>query len=86
MIVRHAPGLQRTRDALPPTARMNAATLARLDLAHGDTVRVSQGQDVATVRAALDPRVADGTVRLATACLATATLSSMTGPVRVAKA
>jgi NADH-quinone oxidoreductase subunit G len=42
-IARRAPSLQKTRDAVAPTARMNAATLARLVVTDGAPVRISQG-------------------------------------------
>ncbi len=42
-LVRRAASLQQTRDAEAPTARMNAATLAKLGLAAGDEVRVRAG-------------------------------------------
>ncbi|MCZ7654083.1 MAG: hypothetical protein M5R42_06990 [Rhodocyclaceae bacterium] len=42
-LVRRAPSLQKTRDAAPPAARMNAATLAKLGLNAGMQVKVSSG-------------------------------------------
>jgi NADH-quinone oxidoreductase subunit G len=91
VIVRRAPSLQATRDAQPPKARMNAATLATLGLAAGDAVRVRQalggaGQGEALLEAALDPGVADGTVRIATAHASTAGLGGMFGEVAVERA
>ncbi len=43
-IVRRSPPLQATADAVPPRARINASTAAKLGLAAGDKVRVSQGE------------------------------------------
>jgi NADH-quinone oxidoreductase subunit G len=90
-IVRRAPSLQATRDAQPPRARMNAATLATLGLAAGDAVRVRQalgaaGQGEAVLEAALDPGVADGAVRIATAHASTAGLGAMFGEVALERA
>ena len=42
-LVRRAASLQRTRDAAPAAARVNAATLARLKLGEGTAVRIRQG-------------------------------------------
>ncbi|HMS78785.1 MAG TPA: molybdopterin dinucleotide binding domain-containing protein, partial [Burkholderiaceae bacterium] len=90
-IVRRAPSLQATRDALPPKARMNAATLASLGLSEGDPVRVRQpldggGHGEALLEAALDPGVADGTVRVAAGHASTAGLGAMFGPITVERA
>ncbi|MEK9721700.1 MAG: molybdopterin-dependent oxidoreductase, partial [Quisquiliibacterium sp.] len=85
-VVRRAPSLQQVSDSQPPRARMNASTLQALGVSDGDLVRVAQGQGEAHVKAELDPRVANGVVRLAAAHASTATLSSMFGVVRVSKA
>jgi NADH-quinone oxidoreductase subunit G len=82
-LVRRAPSLQKTRDARPPTARMNAATLAALKLADGAAVSVRQGSGEAMLSAALDPGVPDGCVRVAAAHPATRTLGPMFGPIAV---
>jgi len=90
-IVRRAPSLQLTRDAAPPRARMNAATLAGLGLASGDALRVRQATGEGTsgealLEAELDARVADGTVRIAAAHESTARLGPMCGPISVERA
>ncbi len=90
-IVRRAPSLQATRDAEPPKAGMNAATLARLGLAAGDAVRVRQplggaGEGEAMLEAALDARVADGAVRIAAGHPSTAGLGAMFGEIVVERA
>jgi NADH-quinone oxidoreductase subunit G len=83
-VVRRASSLQATRDAAPPKARMNAATLARLGVASGETVRLRQaGGAEATLEAALDGSVADDTVRVAAGQAATATLGAMFGEIAV---
>ncbi|MFZ4760352.1 MAG: molybdopterin dinucleotide binding domain-containing protein, partial [Burkholderiaceae bacterium] len=90
-IVRRAVSLQLTRDAEAPAVRMNAATLASLGLVAGERVRVTQplpfgGRGEAVLVAALDARVADGTVRLSAAHSSTATLGAMFGEIAVERA
>jgi NADH-quinone oxidoreductase subunit G len=85
-LVRRAPSLQQTRDAAPPAARMNAATLGGLGLGPGDKVRVRQGAGEALLEAALDTGVADGCVRVAAAHDSTAGLGGMFGELTVERA
>ena len=90
-IVRRAPSLQLTRDAEAPTVRMNASTLAALGLVAGERVRVMQplaagGRGEAILVAALDARVADGTIRLSAAHPSTSTLGAMFGEIAVERA
>ncbi|MDQ2964099.1 MAG: NADH-quinone oxidoreductase subunit NuoG [Pseudomonadota bacterium] len=82
-LVRRAASLQKTRDAKPPAARMNAATLSRLKLADGAAVSVRQGGGEAMLTLALDAGVPDGCVRIAAAHPATRTLGPMFGSVAV---
>ena len=85
-LVRRAASLQQTRDAAPPAARMNAATLGGLGLRPGDKVRVKQGAGEAVLEAALDAGVADGCVRIAAAHASTAGLGGMFGELTVERA
>ncbi len=85
-LVRRAPSLQSTRDARPPTARMNAATLQRLAISAGDRVRLRQGEAVAILDAALDETLAAGCVRVAAAHPTTAGLGAMLGDIEVERA
>jgi len=91
-IVRRAASLQLTRDARPPSARANAATLAALGVAPGERVRVIQPLSTglvageAVLAAELDPRLADGVFRIAAAHPDTAGLGAMTGAIRVERA
>ena len=91
-IVRRASSLQQTADAVAPTARLNAATLTRLGLQAGDSVRVSQVEVTGSVASAsaltvaLDDGVADNVVRLASAHASTATLGAMIGPISLERA
>jgi NADH-quinone oxidoreductase subunit G len=79
-LVRRAPSLQKTRDALPPQARAHPATLAKLGLSDGSEVHVRQ--DGARVRLTLvaDASIPEGCVRVAAAHPLTGTLGPMFGP------
>jgi NADH-quinone oxidoreductase subunit G len=82
-IVRRAASLQLTRDAAPPRARMNAATLAKLGLKEGQPVKVKQGKGEATLNAACDERLPRDCVRIAAAHAATKDLGPMSGEISV---
>jgi NADH-quinone oxidoreductase subunit G len=82
-LVRRAPSLQNTRDAVAPQAWMNAATLASLGLSEGDQVRVTQGEGSVLLFAGIEARVADGAVRISAGHVLTANLGPLTGPIRV---
>ncbi len=77
-LVRRAPSLQKSKDAEPPSARMNAAMLSKLGLANGAAVKVKakSGQGEAALLAQLDAGVADGCVRVSAAHATTAALAS----------
>jgi NADH-quinone oxidoreductase subunit G len=85
-IVRRATSLQQTADARVPQVRLNAATLARLGLSSGNTVRVRQDGGSAVLECVLDAQVADGVARIASAHPATAALGAMFGPLLVERA
>jgi NADH-quinone oxidoreductase subunit G len=76
-LVRRAPSLQKTADAKPPLARMNAATRSKLRLSDGIAVRVRNGAGEAILKVAADEGVPDGCVRVAAAHPATRMLGSM---------
>jgi NADH-quinone oxidoreductase subunit G len=81
-IVRRASSLQNTTDALAPRARLNSATAARLGVAAGQSIRLSQSTSAAaSLPVAIDEQVADGVVRLAAAHVTTAALNAMIGPI-----
>ena len=82
-LVRRSRPLQKTLDARPPAARMNARTLARLGLTADVAVRVVQNGGEAMLASALDESVPDNCVRLATAHESTRTLGSMFGAISV---
>ncbi|HPE01779.1 MAG TPA: NADH-quinone oxidoreductase subunit NuoG [Burkholderiaceae bacterium] len=85
-IVRRAAALQKTRDARPPRATANAATLAAAGLAAGDKARVVQDGASALLECALDERLPDGVVRVSAAHASTATLGAMFGAIRLERA
>jgi NADH-quinone oxidoreductase subunit G len=87
-LVRRAPALQLTRDARAPKAFVNVAQAAKLGLAAGSKVSISQegSSGKAIVDLAIDAGLADGVVRLSAAHASTAMLASMVGAVEVAKA
>jgi len=82
-LVRRAPSLQDTHDAVAPQALMNAATLASLGVAEGDQVRVTQGEASVLLFAGESARVPDGAVRISAGHVLTANLGPVTGTIRV---
>jgi len=82
-LVRRAPSLQKTRDARPPRAWMNARLMAKLGIADGQPVRVRQGEGSAKLAAALDERLPDDCVRVAAAHASTAALGPMFGTLEI---
>jgi NADH-quinone oxidoreductase subunit G len=85
-IVRRAEALQLAPASAAPVASLNAATLARLGIQSGDTVRVrgSNGNDI-RIQTKQDDRLADNTVRIAQGFAQTAALGSAFGNVFVEK-
>jgi len=82
-LVRRAPSLQKTRDARAPLARVNAATLAALNLTDGGAARVRQVGGEAMMKVAVDASVPDGCVRVAAGHATTSMLGPMFGPIGV---
>jgi NADH-quinone oxidoreductase subunit G len=85
-IVRRAPSLQRTRDALPPRAWVGLQLAQKLGVKAGERVRVRQGDGEAVVEVGIDERLPAGCVRLASAHRHTAGLGAMFGPVSMERA
>ncbi len=85
-LVRRAPALQNAADSAAPTARMNAATLAKHGLLAGDTVKIGAG-DTAQVAlvAQLDNGLPDNTLRVAAAHADTQALGAMFSVLSVEK-
>jgi len=82
-LVRRAPALQKTRDARPPRAWMNATLMKKLGIADGQPVRARQGEGEVRLPAALDDRLPDDCVRIAAGHEATAGLGPMFGRLQV---
>ncbi len=82
-LVRRAASLQKTRDAMPPVARAHAATLAKLKLTAGATVRLRQNGGEATLTVMADAGMPEGCVRIAAAHPATSALGPMFGSVAI---
>ncbi|MCX7156747.1 MAG: NADH-quinone oxidoreductase subunit NuoG [Rhodocyclales bacterium] len=86
-LVRRASALQQAADSAAPTARMNAATLAKCGLASGDKARVGAGGTATmTLPAQLDVGLPDGVVRIAAAHADTLALGAMSSVLSVEKA
>jgi NADH-quinone oxidoreductase subunit G len=84
-LVRRSPPLQKTREARPPRAWMNAALLERLGVAAGQPVRVKSDSGEAKLLAALDERLPHDCVRISAAHSTTAPLGAMFGTVTLEK-
>jgi NADH-quinone oxidoreductase subunit G len=82
-LVRRSPPLQKTRDARPPRAWMNAKLLAQLNLSPGQPVLVNGS---VKLMADLDDRLPDDCVRIAAAHPSTAAVGPMFGAVTLARA
>ncbi len=82
-IVRRAESLQRTHDAIAPSAWMSGTLLDRLDVKAGDTVRVKQGDGEIQIAAARDDKLPSNCVRVASAHPLTAALGGMFGEITV---
>ncbi len=82
-LVRRSRPLQRTRDARPPRAWMNAAELARFGITEGQKVAIRQHGGEAVLEAGLDDSLPAGCVRLAAAHPLTAGLGPMAGELTV---
>jgi NADH-quinone oxidoreductase subunit G len=85
-LVRRAPSLQATHDALAPVVGLGSALWQRLGLQAGGKVLVMQGEGAAVLPAREDAALAEGVVRIAAGHPSTAALGAMFGPVTVEKA
>jgi NADH-quinone oxidoreductase subunit G len=86
LLARRAAALQKTHDALPPSARICTETLQALALSDGASVRVRQGSGEVVLTAKADPTVPAGCVRVAAAHVSTAALGEMFGAINVERA
>jgi NADH-quinone oxidoreductase subunit G len=85
-IVRRSPPLQQTNDAKAPVATISTALAEKLAVIAGDPVRVSQGSASVVLNVAIDARLPQNVVRVATARAETQMLGGMFGEIRVEKA
>jgi NADH-quinone oxidoreductase subunit G len=85
-LVRRAAPLQKTRDARPPKAWMNAKLAARLGVTARDEVLVKQSAGQARLGVGVDDKLPDDCVRVAAAHASTAALGPMFGTVTVERA
>ena len=85
-LVRRAASLQKTRDAIEASSRINAREAAMAGLADGDKVVVKQDKNSAKLRVVIDPTVPDGCVRIPAGLVGTDTLGGQIGDVTLEKA
>jgi NADH-quinone oxidoreductase subunit G len=85
-LARRAPALQKTHDAVAPTARMGGQTLQTLGLTDGATVRVWQGSGEAVLTVRVDEAVPAACLRIAAAHVSTAALGDMFSAINVERA
>jgi len=85
-LVRRAESLQQSSDAVAPTARMSAATLAQTGISDGSPVRVKQGAGEALLNAKVDESIPPGCIRVSAAHASMASLGDMFGPINVERA
>jgi len=84
-LVRHAPALQRTPLAGAIGAYLNESEAARLGLAEGDLVDLSQDGGGARTRVAIDEAVPTGCVRVPAGVAGSETLGAQIGPLSLTK-
>jgi NADH-quinone oxidoreductase subunit G len=84
-LVRRSPPLQKTKEAQPPRAWMNAKLMQSLGVSARQYVVVRQGSGEARLMAALDDQLPDSCVRVAAGHASTAALGPMFGTVQVEK-
>ena len=82
-IVRRAESLQRTQDAIAPSAWMPGDLMKKLGIRTGDTIRLKQGDGEAELPAAQDDKLPANCVRVASAHPLTAALGEMFGEIVV---
>lgn len=85
-MVRRAPALQQTADAIAAAIRINPNEAAKLGLADGDQALVLQDGKRATLPVEIDPGVADGSVRICSALAGSEALGGSFGQVTLEKA
>ncbi len=84
--MRRSESLQRTADAKAAAISLSAAEFARLGLADGDFVKLTQAGSSVLGAAKLDKTLPATVVRVAAGVLATHQLGAMFGPINVERA
>lgn len=84
-LVRHAPALQRTHDAIPAGIYLNSDEAGRLDLSAGEMAVAVQDGNRARLPVFIDPNVPNGCVRIPAALAGTETLGAPFGEVTLEK-
>jgi NADH-quinone oxidoreductase subunit G len=82
-IVRRAESLQQTTDAHAPKVWISTTLAAKLNVADGASLKVSQGNGEAVLVAAVDAKLPANAVRVAAGHASTAMLGAMFGPISV---
>lgn len=82
-IVRRAPALQQTADALAPQVHISSALAQQLGVEDGAKLKVSQGRGSAVLTARVDAGLPSHAVRVAAGHPSTAMLGAMFGPISV---
>ena len=85
-IVRRALSLQQANDAKEPKASLSVVLAAKLGVADGAQLKVTQGQGTAILTAAIDAKLPENVVRVPAAHASTAGLGGMFGAISVEKA
>ncbi len=85
-MVRRAPALQKTNDAITAAVRINPTEAAKAGLDDGDKADVIQDGNRVTLPVEIDPGVADGSVRVCAALAGSETLGGQFGEVTLEKA
>ena len=85
-LARRSIALQQTADSVAPVARINEATLLKLNIPAETLVRVKQGLGEAMLTTKMDNAVPDNCVRVAAAHKSTAGLGEMYGVISVERA
>jgi len=78
-LVRRAKSFQKTKDSEVPSAYLNTATSAQLDLSEGVAVRVVQGEGEVLLTIRVDDSVPTGCVKIAASHPSTSALGDMFG-------
>ncbi len=84
-LVRRAPALQKTRDAIAAAIYMNATEAGKAGLSDGDSAVAVQNGNRAELPVVIDPSVPDGAVRIPAALAGTESLGAQIGEVTLEK-